>query len=85
MYYINDKKCLKCANYKSSFLKVKTRTDANIAFSAGETDSDVYEIVIGGWTNSQSVIRRGKQGRSLGSHAQVKKYLKLKISVIYHI
>ncbi|XP_077978612.1 uncharacterized protein LOC144434040 isoform X2 [Glandiceps talaboti] len=43
--------------------KVKARNDAHIALSAGPQDmSNLYEIVIGGWANTQSVIRRSKQG-----------------------
>ena len=29
-------------------------------------ENDIYEIVIGGWGNKLSMIRRGKQGPNLG-------------------
>ena len=38
---------------------VKAETDANILL-ASDYGSDGYEIVIGGWDNTQSVIRDGK-------------------------
>ena len=53
------------------FSSVKTKTDAHIALTTSESDSNLYEIVIGGWSNGQSVIRKGKQGTSIGSHVKV--------------
>ena len=52
---------------------MKTKNDVHVGFAAGvqEPDSDVYEIVIGGWSNTESVIRRGKQGTSLSPQTQV--------------
>jgi len=47
--------------------KVKAEYDAHIAFDSDEDDSDLYEIVIGGWGNSLSMVRRGKQGPNLGT------------------
>ena len=46
---------------------MKAQYDAHIAFDSDENDSDLYEIVIGGWGNSLSMVRRGKQGRNLGT------------------
>ncbi|XP_033105774.1 uncharacterized protein LOC117108037 [Anneissia japonica] len=41
---------------------VRARNDVHIAFSSEERDTPaMYEIVIGGWSNSKSVIRRCKQ------------------------
>ena len=40
--------------------------DVHIGLDSNEDDSDIYEIVIGGWGNKLSMIRRGKQGRNLG-------------------
>ena len=40
--------------------QVKGLTDAVVLFSACD-GCDGYEIVIGGWTNTQSVIRQSKQ------------------------
>ena len=31
----------------------------------GTNRPDVYEVVLGGWGNSESAIRRGNQGRDL--------------------
>ncbi|CAH1259009.1 PKDREJ [Branchiostoma lanceolatum] len=42
---------------------VKANSDAHIALSSeGATLNDMYEIVIGGWSNTQSVIRRSPDG-----------------------
>ena len=46
---------------------MKAKYDAHIAFDSDENESDLYEIVIGGWGNSLSMVRRGKQGRNLGT------------------
>ena len=46
---------------------MKGKTDALIAFDSDENDSDLYEIVIGGWGNTLSMVRRGKQGPNLGT------------------
>ena len=40
--------------------QVKGSNDAHVLFSACD-GCDGYEIVIGGWTNTQSVIRQSKQ------------------------
>ncbi|XP_077981785.1 C3 and PZP-like alpha-2-macroglobulin domain-containing protein 8 [Glandiceps talaboti] len=41
--------------------KVKAKNDAHIGLSAGPQDKPaMYEIVIGGWRNTKSVIRRAK-------------------------
>ena len=51
----------------------QAKTDVHVVLAPGETGSNVIEIVIGGWNNGQSVIRRGKQGTSISSYAKVKK------------
>ncbi|KAI8514743.1 hypothetical protein Bbelb_073340 [Branchiostoma belcheri] len=46
--------------------RVKTSRDANIALSLERSDrGDLYEILIGGWYNTQSVIRRSAEGPAL--------------------
>ncbi|XP_071084712.1 uncharacterized protein [Haliotis cracherodii] len=55
-------------NGRTSFtFWVKTTNDAHIALlrNKGDYDQNMYEIVIGGWRNTQSVIRDRKQGRNL--------------------
>jgi len=47
--------------------KVEAKTDAHIALDSDENDSDLYEIVIGGYGNSLSMVRRGKQGPNIGT------------------
>ena len=45
------------------FFEVKAAHDAHIWLSDGSGDKRKgYEIVIGGWNNSRSVVRRGQQG-----------------------
>ena len=41
--------------------EAKANNDVHIALSPSESSSDLYEIVIGGWGNTRSVIRRCKQ------------------------
>lgn len=41
--------------------EAKANNDVHIALSPSQSSSDLYEIVIGGWRNTQSVIRRCKQ------------------------
>ncbi|KAJ8039556.1 C3 and PZP-like alpha-2-macroglobulin domain-containing protein 8 [Holothuria leucospilota] len=41
--------------------EAKANNDVHIALSPSQSSSDLYEIVIGGWENTQSVIRRCKQ------------------------
>lgn len=50
--------------------KVKASKDAHIALMSSNTDHDppLFEIVLGGWANSKSVIRDRKQGRALATH-----------------
>ena len=45
-------------------IKIKAKNDAHILIN------DKYEIVIGGWGNSKSVIRKGIQGNSLCERLQ---------------
>jgi len=54
---------------KTFHFKVKTKNDAHILL-APSPDSNGNEIVIGGWGNQRSVVRRGKQGRSISSMTQ---------------
>ncbi|XP_063442458.1 uncharacterized protein LOC134722762 [Mytilus trossulus] len=46
--------------------KVKANNDAHVALMSSNNPNDpLYEIVLGGWGNTQSVIRDRKQGRQL--------------------
>ena len=53
---------------KAIVFTVDAKHDAHIGFfsenksCAPRCSNEMYEIVIGGWNNSQSVIRRGSQG-----------------------
>jgi hypothetical protein len=48
--------------------KAKASNDIHVALSdAAQTKDPMYEIVIGGWGNSRSVIRRKSQGPELAS------------------
>lgn len=50
-------------------ITVKARNDAHIALmSSNSEQSPLYEIVLGGWSNSKSVIRDRKQGKALATH-----------------
>ncbi|XP_035683940.1 uncharacterized protein LOC118420950 [Branchiostoma floridae] len=45
--------------------EVQATNDVHVALSSQRHDlANMYEIVIGGWGNTQSVIRRSKQGRN---------------------
>ncbi|XP_035682150.1 uncharacterized protein LOC118419725 isoform X2 [Branchiostoma floridae] len=45
---------------------VQANNDVHVGLSSQSQDlDDMYEIVIGGWSNTQSVIRRSKQGNNL--------------------
>ena len=53
-------------------MKVKSPHDVHVVLSpkvyeGEERQKDLIEIVIGGWGNSESVIRRGNQGQELGN------------------
>ncbi|XP_052062057.1 uncharacterized protein LOC127702080 isoform X2 [Mytilus californianus] len=49
--------------------KVKAHNDAHVALMSSNNENDpLYEIVLGGWGNSQSVIRDRKQGGHLALH-----------------
>ena len=56
---------ISCMNVLSNTLvlefQVKTTTDAHVLLSSCER-RDGYEVVIGGWSNTKSVIREKKQG-----------------------
>jgi hypothetical protein len=43
------------------------QSDVHVAISVAGTSSPLYEIVIGGWANTKSVIRNGAQGPELAS------------------
>ncbi|XP_052060295.1 C3 and PZP-like alpha-2-macroglobulin domain-containing protein 8 [Mytilus californianus] len=48
---------------------VKASNDAHVALLSSNTDQEpLYEIVLGGWANSKSVIRDRKQGIALTTH-----------------
>ena len=51
-------------------VSVRAETDAAILLTGGDME-DGYEIIIGGWNNSQSVIRDSKQNPMPG-HAVTK-------------
>ncbi|XP_076112030.1 uncharacterized protein LOC143080186 [Mytilus galloprovincialis] len=48
---------------------VKAKSDAHVALMSSNTDHDpIYEIIIGGWANSRSIIRDSKEGLPLAMH-----------------
>jgi len=61
-YQYSDLQNTGCFNFEA-----KAPNDVHIALDNNEDDSDLYEIVIGGWGNKLSMVRRGKQGKNLGS------------------
>lgn len=70
--YIYHDSGLVVTGVNSISFDVSAKNDAHVALSIsnidGSTsgqDKDVYEIVIGGWGDSQSVIRKSKQGSNL--------------------
>ncbi|XP_052061850.1 uncharacterized protein LOC127701920 [Mytilus californianus] len=49
--------------------KVKASSNAQVALMSSNTDQDpLYEVVLGGWANSKSVIRDSKEGVALATH-----------------
>lgn len=57
-------------NITALSFSVRANNDAHIALSKtkGETDVDSYEVVIGGWSNQKSVIRKCDQCKPKVSH-----------------
>ena len=57
---------LPCMGRGVVYFAAETITDVHIAISSQPNTMDpMYEIVIGGWNNSMSVVRRKSQGRNL--------------------
>ena len=60
----------KLAEDKAIVFTVRAKNDAHLGFFSEKKSckinctNEMYEIVIGGWDNSKSVIRRGSQGSS---------------------
>ncbi|XP_052061188.1 uncharacterized protein LOC127701337 [Mytilus californianus] len=55
-------------SHESISFKVKARSDVHFALISGNTENDqLYEIAIGGWRNTKSVIRTSKQGDPVDS------------------
>ena len=49
--------------------KVQASRNVQVALMSSNTDQDpLYEIVLGGWVNSKSVIRDSKEGVALATH-----------------
>ena len=62
-------------------IKIKSASDAHILLSNCK-NCDGYEIVIGGWQNTQSVIREKKQTPAEGNtKQQVKRHVLLTINI----
>ncbi|XP_033759994.1 uncharacterized protein LOC117342104 [Pecten maximus] len=56
---------------KAIVFEVRACNDAHVGLKEDENiNGDLYEIVIGGWRNRQSVIRNVKQGRAKVVHAE---------------
>ena len=62
---------------KNILFLVKTKNDVHVALSVDAKGSNVNEIVIGGWGNSKSTIRRGKQGSSISGGLTSVSYLRI--------
>jgi hypothetical protein len=54
-----------------AYINVQAKNDAHVLLSADAhgAQGSPYEIVLGGWGNSKSVLRRGKQGTELAAHS----------------
>ena len=58
-------------SYPSYFSPVRASHDIHLALAPddlheeGTNRPDVYEVVLGGWGNQESAIRRGNQGRDV--------------------
>lgn len=55
------------SNQKSFTFQTKSEKDVHMAFTTGlgETEGNMYEVVIGGWGNSRTVFRTKKRGTIL--------------------
>ena len=47
--------------FKSVTLRIRAKSDAHIIFANADDKRDIYEIVLGGWSNSRSVLRKFQQ------------------------
>ena len=51
------------------YFNVAAHNDAHVALSAdGPAAQTAYEIALGGWGNSKSVLRRARQGQEVAAH-----------------
>ena len=70
-HFLDDLNCgMSCGQQEYIIFNVKTANDAHIALRDSKNNDKSIEIVIGGWGNSQSVIRSEAQGRNLAEYKQ---------------